>query len=1114
MRKLLTLLIVAILATTTASAADYTIVFGNAVKSVTAISSSIKSTSAIKSGTEYLTASPFSVKSGKCYYGDNQTSIRLGKSGAGSSLQLALSESGKVKATSITVNCKQFNSSNSGTLDVNDLGAQSTLSVAGDLIYKFTTPTEISNITLNSTKATFVYSITVTYEDESSKNPTTLSFGADLDGKAITKNLGDADFTHAATLSPAIEGATVTYTSSDENVAIVVDGEVALGDKAGSTTIKAEYAGNDTYASATASYKLHVKDNKIAEGTYSIPVTNWLWGTNYNGAVSDATDLNGSANGVSINLQKLGTTAMEVTDDQTLAGNGYAIVFNAPTGYAIQKINFTKGNSWAGNLEVTEGGGSLNGLQWVGASNTVSLCFGGKCYIKAVDVTYVSMFEKTATTLSFGEDLDGKTITKYIGETESSFTHAATLSPAVDGATISYTSSNESVALVSEDGSVVVANSSTDPEGTAVITAKYAGNDTYEASEASYTIDVKKLASPTFSPEPGAVVAGTEVTISAPEGATIAYLINDGEVVESESDTKTITINEATTILAHTKYKGLESEDVIAEYTIKAAYTYKWMVNGSEVQTSNLYEGDDVMAPAIPTSIGAMVFTGWVTTSTVDNATEPEYAVVDTKATANRTYYAVFATQNGTPVKWTKRAASEITEEGVYALITTDGHAFNGSISKGHGQATAEAFAFENNVASAAPEGICELTFISSGNGYKMYSPSANQYLISTDASSGSLKWNNTDDSYWYYYSNNWMYESNATRLRAYKNSSFRTYGADNGDILCFAQKTGGNITYSNFTTIVESTLAELANSSKEGYTYTVKGGDMVAVAKFEVADKHYVVVKDNATAVKNLSAPADGDKFFDIAGQKQQDYTQNNWMLVEMPVEQYNTVEVFKSITSISGTLTDTQNIGITASAVVMGEASEPFTISAYCPVNFMGVSSVASNNAAHPASYYFATPKANEYARIVWAVYNGTDGAFYIPAQSGSVNTQDFKGGFKVDFSMNVEESPELTDGSMYEFEAVVREAATSDSQSAPRKVEYDSTVAPSSKYVVYPINLQGSSNVVTGVSDIAGAKAVKSVRYFSVTGVEAAQPFEGVNIVVTTYTDGTSSAQKMLR
>lgn len=89
--------------------------------------------------------------------------------------------------------------------------------------------------------------------------------------------------------------------------------------------------------------------------------------------------------------------------------------------------------------------------------------------------------------MSFGTDYDGQTITKNVGE---KFTIAATLTPAVEGAEIKYVSNASNVASVNETTGEVTVNA----VGTAKITASYAGNDTYAASSASYTIEVKKAA--------------------------------------------------------------------------------------------------------------------------------------------------------------------------------------------------------------------------------------------------------------------------------------------------------------------------------------------------------------------------------------------------------------------------------------------------------------------------------------------------------------------------------------------------------------------------------------------------------------------------------------------
>ena len=321
-----------------------------------------------------------------------------------------------------------------------------------------------------------------------------------------------------------------------------------------------------------------------------------------------------------------------------------------------------------------------------------------------------------------------------------------------------------------------------------------------------------------------------------------------------------------------------------------------------------------------------------------------------------------------------------------------------------------------------------------------------------------------------------------------------------------FAQKVSG-AGYADFTTIVKAaevtTLANLAVNGAEGTAYQVND-EMVVAKKFQKNGKNFIVVKDAAQAVRNLSAPTADDKFFNINGNKQQDYTQNNWMIVSLPTNLYNQVNEKNTVTSITGSLTEKFNVAMEATNVVFENATNDFAPNTYCPINFMGESSVKGNNTAYTSSYYFATPKANEYAKVVWAVYNG--GAFYLPSNNGSINVQGFKAAFNVDYSLNSVDNPKLTSGNVYSFEALVKEVAvpTTDAKS---------TSDTSTKFVVYPLDLD-ANKVATGVNDVNSAKEVKGVSYFNMMGVESAQPFDGVNIMVTTYTDGTSSAAKVLR
>lgn len=51
-------------------------------------------------------------------------------------------------------------------------------------------------------------------------------------------------------------------------------------------------------------------------------------------------------------------------------------------------------------------------------------------------------------------------------------------------------------------------------------------------------------------------------------------------------------------------------------------------------------------------------------------------------------------------------------------------------------------------------------------------------------------------------------------------------------------------------------------------------------------------------------------------------------------------------------------------------------------------------------------------------------------------------------------------------------------------------------------------------TGITSTAAAKQVKSVVYYNLGGLKSAEPFDGVNVVVTTYTDGSKQTSKLVK
>lgn len=133
------------------------------------------------------------------------------------------------------------------------------------------------------------------------------------------------------------------------------------------------------------------------------------------------------------------------------------------------------------------------------ASSITFYCMGknadSRLYVNYLSVTYSTEgSDKTPTTLSFSKSETSFTYDLNSNNGTAELVNPATLSPTVEGATISYTLSENTFANggISVDNGTVIF--STDKEASATITASYAGDDTYAASSASYTIKVVKPA--------------------------------------------------------------------------------------------------------------------------------------------------------------------------------------------------------------------------------------------------------------------------------------------------------------------------------------------------------------------------------------------------------------------------------------------------------------------------------------------------------------------------------------------------------------------------------------------------------------------------------------------
>lgn len=240
----------------------------------------------------------------------------------------------------------------------------------------------------------------------------------------------------------------------------------------------------------------------------------------------------------------------------------------------------------------------------------------------------------------------------------------------------------------------------------------------------------------------------------------------------------------------------------------------------------------------------------------------------------------------------------------------------------------------------------------------------------------------------------------------------------------------------------------------------------------------------------------------------EQQYYDQSNWCQLIL-TSGNGSAFVNKIIKggSIEGKFTNKTNPTMTGVALVSeGENSAIYADGSYNPnyyiaANFYGNQSCNTDMHGQEGhgDYFFMTPKPQEYATIVWAVWDGQK--MSMPSKQDG-NSHELEGEFSIDLSMNqyVKSTSGLPAGD-YSFHAIIRKA--------------ESGSKAADDYMVYPTDLDPDNNPSTAINKVeTGNGVVKSVKYVNVAGMVSDTPFQGVNIVVTEYTDGTRTATKMLK
>lgn len=357
----------------------------------------------------------------------------------------------------------------------------------------------------------FIHVDGIDYYTATSATSTSLTFGADVDGKTFVVRQGDSFADKTATVTPADAKGSISYASDNEE-AISVDATTgAVSFLAfGKATITATFTPEEGYLGSSASYTIAYR--QAADPTKVIFDCNEgafdCFGNEnkYKEGEFDFVDLNGDSytftvhNAMRNNYD--GGLQLKKNSPSDATQQGYAIspAFGKfPNGYRVT-VKYKDQN--APELECTNHAEDVavfddaNGTMYMDvpfADGVFKLSGASQvAYIQSIELTPLA--KKETTTMTFPkEEYNLSDINAIRNFSSPKATVKGENGEAIEGLKIVYTSDNEALAYVDENGVVWLDDKLA---GTATITAYFYGNEKYEACQASYKINVIKKKDP------------------------------------------------------------------------------------------------------------------------------------------------------------------------------------------------------------------------------------------------------------------------------------------------------------------------------------------------------------------------------------------------------------------------------------------------------------------------------------------------------------------------------------------------------------------------------------------------------------------------------------------
>lgn len=268
---------------------------------------------------------------------------------------------------------------------------------------KVTFGSEIGTATITASYAgddTYKPAESISYTITYSKIPTVMAWSQ----SSVSVNLGETFTAPTLTFTAhdvnILEGKTIQYNSSDENVAMIDETGIVLMGKAGSAKISATFAGDDTYEAASAEYTLNVIDPNKTDVTFDFTDPEKYGYTKPTTTIKNTDLSNGDklvSSEVTITNVKGGSTKTRFYNSNNAillrVYTGAVLTVEAPAGCAINRIDFTDdGSKTVNNFNFSTG--KLSSKTWTGLAKILTIKVDkNSVFLKNMTVNLVKLVE-------------------------------------------------------------------------------------------------------------------------------------------------------------------------------------------------------------------------------------------------------------------------------------------------------------------------------------------------------------------------------------------------------------------------------------------------------------------------------------------------------------------------------------------------------------------------------------------------------------------------------------------------------------------------------------------------------------------------------------------------